>query len=119
MNATASMPVPADAHAQSAALRLSRNAYLALALGSVLYVFAIWYEVYVDTRAGNEAEPDAFLQSHRQWRLRTAFLFLLWTILAGFCVPFGFGTLVFIPVYGWFLYRLCKGLVRFHRRVVI
>ncbi len=119
MSTAATMPVPAGAHAQTASLRLSRNAYLALALGSVLYVFAIWYEVYVDTRAVTESEPDAFLQSHRQWRLRTAFLFLLWTILAGFCVPFGFGAAVFIPAYGWFLYRLSKGLIRFHRRGVI
>lgn len=99
--------------------RRSRAAYAALALGAVLYIFTIWYQVYVDTRADAKACSDPFLQSHRQWRLRSAFLFLVWSILAGFCEPFGFGTLVFIPVWLWFVYRVSRGLILFarHRRI--
>lgn len=93
-------------------LRSSHMAYAALALGLVLFIFSIWYQVYGDTRKDARAWPDPLLQSHRQWRLRTAFLFLVWSILAGFCVPFGFGILVFVPVWLWFLYRVGKGWTR-------
>ncbi len=99
--------------------RRSWYAYAALALGAVLFVFTIWYEVYVDTRKDAEAWRDPVLQSHRQWRLRTAFLFLVWSILAGFCVPFGFGGLVFVPAWLWYLYRVSRGASRFARDRVI
>lgn len=99
--------------------RRSRRAYAALAFGAVLFVFTIWYEVYIDTRQDAVSRRDAFLQSHRQWRLRTAFLFLVWSILAGFCVPFGFGVLVFVPVWLWFVYRVSKGAILFARQIVI
>jgi uncharacterized membrane protein len=100
-------------------LRGSRNAYIALALGLVFFIFTIWYQVYADTRKPAESCADPFLQSHRQWRLRTAFLFMMWSILAGFCMPFGFALLVFVPVYLWFVYRLLKGLIFFSLRKVI
>ena len=95
------------------ARRFSRRAYAALALGAVLFVFTIWYQVYGDTRRERQAWTDPFLQSHRQWRLRTAFVFLVWSILAGFCVPFGFGALIFAPVWLWFVYRVAKGMILF------
>ena len=99
--------------------RRSWHAYAALALGAVLFVFTIWYEVYGDTRKDAEAWGDPLLQSHRQWRLRTAFLFLVWSILAGFCVPFGFGGLVFVPVWLWYVYRVSRGAFLFARQRVI
>lgn len=102
-----------------AAQRRSLKAYVALALGSVLFIFTIWYQVYGDTRKDAEAWVDPFLQSHRQWRLRTAFLFMMWSILAGFCVPFGFGILVFIPVWIGFLYRVIRGFAWFAMHRVI
>ena len=94
-------------------------AYAALALGAVLFVFTIWYEVYADTRRERQGGSDAVLQSHRQWRLRTAFVFLVWSILAGFCVPFGFGAVVFGPVWLWFVYRVAKGMILFGRGRII
>lgn len=93
----------------------AKRAYVALAFGAVFYVFTIWYEVYVDTRKSSLALPDPFLQSHRQWRLRTAFLYLVWSILAGFCVPFGVGGLVFVPVWAWYVYRVIRGAFQFSR----
>ena len=101
------------------AVRDSRRAYAALALGTVLFVFTIWYEVYRDTRPDAAAWRDAVLQSHRQWRLRTSFLFLIWSILAGFCAPFGFASIVFVPVWIWFVYRVARGAVQFARHRVI
>ena len=101
------------------AARDSRRAYAALALGAVLFVFTIWYEVYRDTRSDAAGWPDAVLQSHRQWRLRTSFLFLIWSILAGFCAPFGFASVVFVPVWIWYVYRVTRGAVRFARQRVI
>ncbi len=100
-------------------LRDSWRAYAALALGTVLFVFTIWYEVYRDTRPDAAAWRDALLQSHRQWRLRTSFLFLIWSILAGFCAPFGFASVVFVPVWIWFVYRVVLGAVQFARHRVI
>ena len=91
----------------------SWRAYAALALGALLFIFTIWYQVYGDTRKDAAAWHDPVLQSHRQWRLRTAFLFLVWSILAGFCVPFGFGILVFVPVWLWFVYRVTRGMILF------
>ncbi len=100
-------------------VRRSRRAYAALALGAVLFVFTIWYEVYVDTRKDAAEWRDPYLQSHRQWRLRTTFVFLVWSILAGFCVPFGFGAVVFAPLWIWFVYRVAKGGIAFARNRVI
>lgn len=101
------------------ATRGAWRSYAAMALGSVLYVFAIWYQVYADTRDDAAGCPDPLLQSHRQWRLRTTYLFLVWSILAGFSIPFGFGILVFIPVWVWYVYRVLKGMLLFMRRRVI
>ena len=101
------------------AARRSGRAYAALALGAVLFVFAIWYQVYGDTRRDAQAWTDPLLQSHRLWRLRTAFVFLVWSILAGFCVPFGLGALLFAPIWLWFVYRVIRGGVQFARRRVI
>lgn len=103
------LSVPVDAQE----VRRSWRAYAALALGAVLFIFSLWYQVYGDTRKDAAAWADPVLQSHRQWRLRTSFLFLVWSILAGFCIPFGFGILVFVPVWLWFVYRVSKGMVLF------
>ncbi len=119
MNTATAMLRPAALPVRDGRLRRARIAYAALALGTLLYVFAIGVQVYLDTRPAAAAERDGFLQSHRQWRLRTAFVYLLWTILAGFCMPFGFALPVFVPVYVWFLYRLGKGLLRFRRRRMV
>lgn len=100
-------------------VRRSWRAYAALALGAVLFVFSIWYQVYGDTKKDAIAWSDPLLQSHRQWRVRTAFLFLVWSILAGFCVPFGFGWLFFVPLWLWFVYRVTKGMILFGMRRVI
>ncbi len=101
----------APARQADANLRRTWKAYIALGLGAVLFIFTIWYEVYGDTRKDAAAWRDPLLQSHRQWRLRTAFVFLVWSILAGFCVPFGFGMLVFVPVWIWFVYRVARGMI--------
>lgn len=93
----------------------ANRAYAALVLGLVFYVFAIWYEVFRDTRKDALSCRDPLFQSHRQWRLRTSFLYLVWSILAGFCVPFGLGGLVFIPVWGWYAYRVVRGFTQFAR----
>jgi uncharacterized membrane protein len=115
LGADGALAAPESAHE----LRDSWRAYAALALGTVLFVFTIWYEVYRDTRPDAAAWRDAVLQSHRQWRLRTSFLFLIWSILAGFCAPFGFASVVFVPVWIWFVYRVVRGAVQFARHRVI
>ncbi len=99
--------------------RAANLAYITLALGLFFYVLTMWVEVYCDTRPEMKDCTDSFYQSHRQWRLRTSFLFLMWTIFAGFSAPFGFGLIVFIPVYLWFIYRLAKGLIYFYARIPI
>lgn len=93
------------------ARRTSSRSYAAMVAGAFLYVFAIWYEVYQDTRDGAMQWSDPVMQSHRQWRLRTTFVYLIWSILAGFSIPFGFGVLLFIPVWAWYVYRVTKGLI--------
>lgn len=102
-------------------LHRSWRAYAALALGTVLFIFSIWYQVYGDTRKDAQSWSDPVLQSHRQWRLRTTFVFLIWTILAGFCVPFAYGlaVMVFVPVWLWFVYRIAKGMFLLARHRVI
>lgn len=97
----------------------ARYAYLAQALGLLLFIFTLWFQVYLDLGDAAKQSRSAFLQSHRQWRLRSTFLFLVWSILSGFCVPFGFGILVFIPVWLWFLYRVSKGMAFFFLGKVI
>lgn len=101
------------------AVRSSWRSYAAMAMGTVLYVFAIWYQVFRDTRDDASQWSDPLLQSHRQWRLRTTFLYLVWSILAGFSIPFGFGILMFIPVWVWYVYRVLKGMFLFMGRRVI
>jgi uncharacterized membrane protein len=93
--------------------RLGMLAYVALALGLVLYVLAIWVQVFIDTRKSRIVAPDAYFESHRHWRVRTALLFLIWSILGGLTIPFGFGWLILIPAYAWYLYRVVKGIVYF------
>ncbi len=94
--------------------RAGNLAYITLALGLFFYVLTIWVEVYCDTRPEMKNVTNVFYQSHRQWRLRTSFLFLLWSIFAGFSLPFGFGLIVFVPIYLWFVYRLLKGMIYFY-----
>jgi len=94
---------------------LGRLAYAALAAGAVLYVLALWVEVYVDTRRAADVGIDSFAESHRRWRLRTAFLFLVWTVLGGFTLPLGFGWLFLIPAYLWYLGRVLAGIVFYLR----
>ena len=97
------------------ARRLCLLAYGMQAAGVLLYVMSLWLEVYVDTRREREVAVDAFSETHRHWRLRTSLLFLVWTVLGGLAVPFGFGVLVLIPAYVWYLYRVAKGAVRYWR----
>ncbi len=99
--------------------RAGNLAHITLALGLIFYVLTIWVEVYCDTRPETRNSTDPFYQSHRQWRLRTSFLFLMWSIFAGFSVPFGFGLIVFVPVYIWFVYRITKGLIYFYAKMPI
>ena len=113
MTGAVGAPTCRSAPAETREVRRSWGAYAALALGAVLFIFSMWYQVYGDTRKDAAAWRDPVLQSHRQWRLRTAFLFLVWSILAGFCVPFGFGILVFVPVWLWFVYRVTRGMILF------
>lgn len=93
--------------------RLGMLAYSALALGLLLYIVAIWVQVFIDTRKARIVAPDAYFESHRHWRVRTALLFLIWSILGGLTLPFGFGWLILIPAYAWYLYRVVKGIVYF------
>lgn len=102
-----------------AAHRLGFVAYMCMAAGLVLYVIAIWGEVYLDTRHAPAVAPDRFFESHRHWRLRTALLFLIWSVLGGLTLPFGFGWLIVVPAYAWYLYRVAKGLVCFQRGVPV
>lgn len=96
--------------AAAAARRLGWIAYAALAAGLVLYVLAIWAEVYVDTRAAARLDVDRVAASHRHWRLRTSLLFLIWTIAGGLALPFGFGVPVLLGALIWYLWRLARGL---------
>ncbi len=95
------------------ATRLNVYAYAALALGLVLYIIAIWAQVYIDTRKTREVAPDAYLEGHRHWRMRSALVFLIWSVLGGFTLPFGIGWLVLIPAWLWYAYRVVKGSVWF------
>lgn len=103
--------------ARKRALTRAHRAYAAMLLGTITFIFTLWYQVWLDTRRDAIREGDAILEAHRQWRLRTSFVYLMWSILAGFCVPFGFASLVFIPVYCWFVYRVVRGMGALHRRM--
>lgn len=85
-------------------------AYASLAAGTVFYVLAIWLEVWLDTRP---AAPtgDIVLESHRQWRLRSSFLLLVWSVLGGISLPFGFGWLFLIPAWLWYVVRTTRGAI--------
>jgi uncharacterized membrane protein len=100
---------------QRRARRLALLCYAAQAAGVLLYVAALWLEVYVDTRRQREVAVDAFTESHRHWRLRTTLLFLTWTVLGGLTLPLGFGVLFLIPAYAWYVYRVTRGAFRFCR----
>lgn len=106
---------PADDSRPAAgeARRLGNWAYTALAFGAILYIVAIWMQVYIDTRKTRAVAPDLFFESHRHWRMRTALLFLIWTVLGGFTLPFGIGWFIVIPAYVWFVYRVAKGALYF------
>jgi uncharacterized membrane protein len=93
--------------------RLGMLAYAALALGLVLYIVAIWAQVYIDTRKVRIVAPNPYFESHRHWRMRTALVFLIWSVLGGLTLPFGFGWLILIPAYAWYLYRVAKGIAYF------
>ncbi|MGH8154601.1 MAG: hypothetical protein ACREP0_05090 [Rhodanobacteraceae bacterium] len=95
-----------------AARRLGAWAYAALALGLVLYVVAIWLEVFIDT-GRLPPSADLFSESHRHWRLRTSLIFLIWSVLGGLTLPFGVGWFVLIPAWLWYLWRTARGLVCF------
>lgn len=96
--------------------RLGTLAYAALALGLVLYIVAIWAEVYIDTRKARSVAPNPYLESHRHWRVRTVLLFLIWSVLGGMTLPFVFGWFILIPAYLWYLYRVVKGIVYFRMK---
>lgn len=100
--------------ASAAWRRRDTIAYACLALGSVLYVLAIWPQVYLDTHRPRRPTGDLVGHSHHHWRMRTALVFLIWSVLGGLTLPFGiFGWLVLIPAYAWYLYRVVKGAAYF------
>ena len=81
----------------------------------MLYIIPIWLEVYIDTRRAREVAVDAFSESHRHWRVRSTLMFLIWSILGGFTLPFGFGWLILIPALVWYALRIAYGASRFAR----
>lgn len=103
-------------NADDVSRRLATGAYLCMAAGLILYVIAIWGEVYLDTRHASSVAHDRLSESHRHWRLRSTLVFLIWSIFGGLTLPFGFGWLIVIPAYAWYLYRIVKGLLYYRRR---
>lgn len=101
------------------ARRLGWLAYGAQAAGLALYVITLWLQVYLDTRRMQEVARDRCSESHRCWRLRTALVFLLWTILGGLAIPLGIGWIVLIAAYLWTTWRLAKGMLYYRRRQAI
>lgn len=95
--------------------RLSLLAYGAMVLGAGLYVLSLWGQVYIDTRYARGVSIDAFSESHRHWRIRTTLVFLIWSVLGGFTLPFGIGWFFLLPAYLWYCYRTVKGLAWFLR----
>lgn len=115
-NSTGATDRPSVSECRSAtasAARLNAYAYAALALGLVLYIVAIWFQVYIDTRRARTVAPDRYFEGHRHWRMRTALVFLIWSVLGGLTLPIGIGWLILIPAYLWYLYRVAKGIVWF------
>lgn len=110
------LPITAGRARANSARRLGGWAYVALALGLVLYIVAIWVQVFIDTRRLAPQAGDACAESHRRWRLRTAFIFLVWSILGGLTLPFGIGWLVLIPAYLWYVYRVVRGVIAYAKR---
>lgn len=105
-----SAPVTADE-----ARRWGRWAYAALALGLVLYVVTLWAQILIDTRKLAAPTTDWVAESHRHWRLRTALLFLLWSIIGLLTVPVTIGWFVLIPTWIWTAYRVLRGAICFAR----
>lgn len=96
--------------------RLGWIAYGAQGTALFLYIIALWLEVYVDTRKVPEAHAGLFYESHRRWRLRTSFIFLIWTILSGLAIPFGgIGWPVLVLTYAWYAVRVVIGLIYWQR----
>lgn len=105
-------PLAAKEHgkATDSAARLAVYAYAALALGLVVYIIAIWFQVFIDTHKARAVAPDAYFEGHRHWRMRTALVFLIWSVLGGLTLPFAIGWFVLIPAYIWYAYRVVKGI---------
>lgn len=95
--------------------RLAWRCYGLQAAGLFLYIIPIWLQVYIDTRRASQVSVDAFSESHRHWRVRTTLLFLIWTILGGFTLPFGIGWLILVPAFAWYAWRIVHGTLRFAR----
>lgn len=98
------------------AWRQGQIAYAAQAATLILYIVALWLEVYLDTRKAGEAGSSLFYESHRRWRIRTSFMFLIWTILSGLAIPFGgIGWPALILTYAWYAVRVATGMVYWQR----
>lgn len=98
------------------AWRLGWLCYALQVVGCVLYIVALWGQVFVDTGKSAAVAPDGFYESHRHWRLRTALLFLVWTILGGLTIPFGVGWLFVVPAVIWYAMRVLIGITWYARR---
>lgn len=100
----------------SSVRRLGRIAYGAQAASLFLYIVSLWVEVYLDTRRAVGVNAGLFYESHRRWRLRTSFIFLIWTILSGLAIPFGgIGWPVLVVTYAWYAVRVTIGLIYWQR----
>lgn len=106
-----------DVHVRDRAWQQGRLAYASQAATLVLYIVALWLEVYIDTRKAGEASGNLFYESHRRWRIRTSFIFLIWTIMSGLAIPFGgIGWPALILTYLWYAARVLTGLIYWQRR---
>ena len=97
------------------ARRLGWLGYGLQAAGCVFYIIALWGQVFTDTRKSTIVAPDGFFESHRHWRLRTTFLFLVWTILGGLTIPLGIGWLFVLPAVIWYVARVAAGMLWYAR----
>lgn len=98
--------------------RLGGLAYAAMALGAVFYIVALWAEIYIDTKKLPVRE-DWFTESHRHWRLRTAIVFLVWSVIGGLTLPFGIGWFALIPAWCWYVGRVAWGGVAYGRGRIV
>lgn len=98
--------------------RLGGWAYWAMALGAVFYIVTLWAEIFIDTRAV-PVRGDWFTESHRHWRLRTAMVFLVWSVVGAITVPFGIGWFALIPAWIWYVARTAWGATAFVRGRVV